>query len=69
MADPVWAGFWTPRLIFGVLLFAACTATAAFAPKRGVVIAALVVVLAYTLWNMLLAGSKLIAAGGWSPSV
>lgn len=69
MADPVWAGFWKPRLIFGVVLFAACTATAAFAPKRGVVIAALVVVLAYTLWNMLLAGSKLIAAGGWSPSV
>lgn len=67
LGDPAWAAFWTPRLIFGVLLFAACTATAALAPRRGVVVAALVVVLAYTLWNMLRAGAQLAAAGGWSP--
>lgn len=69
LGDPAWAAFWSPRLIFGVILFAACTATAAFAPRRGVVIAALVVVLAYTLWNMVRAGVQLAAAGGWSPSV
>jgi hypothetical protein len=69
LADPAWAAFWSPRLIFGVMLFAACTATAAFAPWRGVVIGALVVVLAYTLWNMVRAGSQLIAAGVWLPAV
>ena len=69
LADPAWAAFWTPRIVFGVILFAACTATAAFAPRRGVVIAALVVVLAYTLWNMVRAASQLIAAGAWSPPV
>jgi hypothetical protein len=69
LADPAWAGFWTPRLIFGVVLFAACTATAAFAPQRGVVIGALVVVLAYTLWNMVRAGYLLFSSGVWSPAV
>ena len=69
LGGPAWAAFWSPRLIFGVILFAACTATAAFAPRRGVVIAALVVVLIYTLWNMVRAGVQLAAAGGWSPSV
>jgi len=68
LADPAWAAFWTPRLVFGVVLFAVCTATAAFAPWRGVVIGALLIVLAYTLWNMLRAGSQLIAAGAWSPA-
>ena len=69
LADPAWAAFWTPRIVFGVILFAACTATAAFAPRRGVVIAALVVVLAYTLWNMMRAGWQLVAAGAWSPAL
>ena len=69
LADPAWAGFWTPRLIFGVILFATCTATAAFAPRRGVVIGALVVVLAYTLWNMVRAGYLLFSSGVWSPAV
>ncbi|MEQ7156321.1 hypothetical protein [Brevundimonas aurifodinae] len=69
LADPAWAGFWTPRLIFGVVLFAACTATAAFAPRRGVVIGALVLVLAYTLWNMVRAGYLLFSSGVWSPAV
>lgn len=68
LADPAWADFWTPRLIFGVILFAACNAAAAFAPQRSVVIAALVVVLAYTLWNMVRAGVQLISDGGWLPA-
>jgi hypothetical protein len=69
LADPVWAAFWTPRLIFGVVLFAVCNLTAAFAPWRGLVVGALIVVLAYTLWNMVRAGFQLIAAGGWSPAI
>jgi hypothetical protein len=68
MADPTWAAFWTPRIIFGVILFGACTATAAFAPWRRVVVGALVVVLAYTLWNMARAGAQLISAGVWLPA-
>jgi hypothetical protein len=67
-ADPAWAAVWTPRVLFGVVLFAVCTATAAFAPWRAAVIAALVVVLAYTLWNMVRAGAQLIASGVWSPA-
>ncbi len=69
LADPAWAAFWTPRLIFGVILFAVCTATAAFARQRTLVIIALVVVLAYTLWNMLRAAAQLVASGAWSPPV
>jgi hypothetical protein len=68
LASPVWAAIWSPRLIFGVILFAVCTATAAFSPRRSVVIAALVVVLAYTLWNMVRAASLLIATGVWMPA-
>jgi hypothetical protein len=69
LADPAWADFWTPRLIFGVILFAVCNAAAAFAPWRGVVIGALLVVLAYTLWNMVRAGYLLFSSGVWSPAV
>lgn len=68
LADPVWAAFWTPRLLIGVVVFAVCTATAAFAPSRPVVIGALLVVLAYTLWNMVRAGAILIADGAWLPA-
>ena len=68
LADAAWAGLWSARLIFGVILFAACTAAAAFAPWRRLVIAALVVVLAYTLWNMVRAGAQLIGSGAWSPA-
>jgi hypothetical protein len=69
MADPAWAAVWTPRIVFGVVLFAVCNLTAAFAPRRWLVIGALVVVLAYTLWNMVRAASQLIASGAWSPPV
>jgi hypothetical protein len=68
LADPVWAAFWTPRLLIGVGIFAVCTATAAFAPSRPVVIGALLIVLAYTLWNMVRAGAILIADGAWLPA-
>ena len=68
LADPVWAAFWTPRLLLGVALFAVCTATAAFASSRPVVVGALLIVLAYTLWNMVRAGAILIANGAWLPA-
>lgn len=67
LSDPAWADLWTPRLVFGLVLFAVCTATAAFARRRAPVIIALLVVLLYTLWNMLRAAAQLIAAGAWSP--
>lgn len=66
-ADPAWAAIWSPRVIVGSCLFAVTTATAAFAPWRPVVIASLLLVLFYTLWNMVRAGSALIGAGVWSP--
>lgn len=69
LADPAWAAFWTPRIIFGVILFAVCNLMAAFAPQRWLVIGALLVVLVYTFWNMVRAASQLIAAGAWSPPV
>ncbi len=67
--DADWAAVWSPRLLIGVGIFAVGTATAAFAPGRRVVIAALLVVMAYTLWNMARAGAMLIASGGWPPMV
>ncbi|QQQ19361.1 hypothetical protein JIP62_04475 [Brevundimonas vitis] len=67
--DAEWAAIWSPRLAIGVCIFAFGTATAAFAPSRKVVAAALLVVLAYTLWNMLRAGTMLIASGAWSPAL
>ena len=69
LVEPQWAAFWTLRLQIGVVIFAVGTATAAFAPSRRIVIAALLVVLAYTLWNMVRAGWLLFAAGAWSPSL
>ncbi len=68
LADPAWAAFWTPRVLIGVAVFAICTATAAFSPSRPVVVGALLIVLAYTLWNMVRAGAILIADGAWLPA-
>lgn len=59
----------TPRVIVGRCIFALGTATAAFAPSRRVVITALMIVLAYTLWNMVRAGTLLVSAGTWSPAI
>ncbi|MGV9010730.1 hypothetical protein [Brevundimonas sp.] len=69
LADPDWAAVWSIRLIIGVGIFAVSTAVAAFAPQRRVVIAALLVVMAYTMWNMTRAAHILFASGGWSPAV
>lgn len=68
LADPDWAAVWSVRTVIGVGIFAVSTAVAAFAPQRRVVIAALLVVLAYTMWNMIRAGHMLLASGGWSPA-
>ena len=68
LADPDWAAVWSRRLVIGVGFFAVSTAVAAFAPQRRVVIAALLMVLAYTMWNMIRAGHMLLASGGWSPA-
>lgn len=68
LGDPRWAAVWSPRLLVGVALFAICTAAAAFAPWRRIVIAALLIVLAYTLWNMVRAAILLFADGAWSPA-
>ena len=48
-------------------IFVIGTATAAFAPWRKVVIAALAVVLLYSLWNVAKSAAALAAMGGWSP--
>lgn len=57
----------SPRLWIGLVLFVLCGATAAFAPWRRVVIGAMLLVLAYTLWGVARAAHALILAGGWSP--
>ena len=68
LADPDWAAVWSVRLIIGVGIFAISTAVAAFAPQRRLVIAALLLVMGYTLWNMTRAAYTLFASGGWSPA-
>lgn len=50
----------------GVAIFVVGTATAAFAPWRRVAVAALAVVLLYSLWQMTKSAAALAAAGGWS---
>lgn len=57
------------RLWVGIVIFVTCTATAAFAPWRRVAVAALVLVLLYSLWGVLNAASVLIAGGGWAPAL
>ena len=57
----------TARLWIGMVIFVLGTATAAFAPWRRVAVGALVVVVAYSVFNVLRSAAALIAAGGWSP--
>ena len=57
----------TARLWIGVAIFVLGTATAAFARWRRVAIAALALVLIYSVWNVVRSAAALIAAGGWSP--
>lgn len=68
LSDAVWAAVWTPRLIVGVVFFALCTSTAAFAKNRLVVIIALGLVLAYTLWNMSRFAIIIFATDAWLPA-
>ncbi|GAA0653187.1 hypothetical protein [Brevundimonas lenta] len=57
----------TPRLWIGMAVFVLGTAAAAFAPWRRVAVGALVIVVAYSVFNVLRSAAVLIAAGGWSP--
>ena len=67
-ADPGFAAMArSPRLWIGLAVFTLGTATAAFASRRRMVIVAMVLVLAYSLWNLARAAQVLIAEGGWSP--
>lgn len=68
LAHPSWADVWSPRVLIGVVLFGACTSTAAFARSRKIVTAALLIVLGYTLWNMVRAGVLLFQGGVWLPA-
>lgn len=68
LAHPSWADVWTARVLIGVVLFGACTATAAFARSRKIVTAALMIVLGYTLWNMVRAAFVLFQGGVWLPA-
>lgn len=56
------------RVWIGFAIFSLGTATAAFAPWRGVAVGALAMVLAYSLWNVARAAAVLIETGGWSPA-
>ena len=68
LSDAVWAAVWTPRLMVGVIFFATCTSTAAFAKNRLVVISALGLLLAYTLWNMSRFAITIFATDAWLPA-
>ncbi|MCD9028322.1 hypothetical protein LDO26_08880 [Luteimonas sp. BDR2-5] len=69
-ADPGFASMASSvRLWVGLAIFVVGTATAAFASRRRVAIGALVMVLAYSLWNLTFAARTLIAGGGWSPAI
>lgn len=59
----------SPRLWIGTAIFVACAATAAYAPNRKIVSAALVIVLAYSLWGLFNAAAMLVKAGGWAPAL
>lgn len=69
LSDAAWAGVWTPRVTIGVLVFALCTSAAAFAKNRRVVIAALIIVLAYMMSNMVRAAITLFDSGLWLPAI
>jgi hypothetical protein len=58
----------TVRLWVGFGIFFIGTATAAFAPWRPVVVGALLTVLAYSLWVVVMAAIGLISRGAWGPA-
>lgn len=59
----------TTRLWVGFGIFFVGTATAAFAPWRPVVVSALVIVLAYSLWTVSMSALHLISHGAWAPAI
>ncbi|OYX58577.1 MAG: hypothetical protein B7Y86_02510 [Brevundimonas subvibrioides] len=67
LADAGFASLSSPRLWIGFAVFSLGTATAAFAPWRRVAVGALIVLVAYSMFNLARSGVALIAAGGWSP--
>lgn len=58
----------TVRLWVGFGVFFIGTATAAFAPWRPVVVGALLVVLAYSVWTVGMSTIGLISRGAWAPA-
>jgi len=58
----------TVRLWVGFGIFFIGTATAAFAPWRSAVVGALLTVLAYSLWVVIMAAIGLISRGAWAPA-
>jgi len=58
----------TLRLWVGFGIFFIGTATAAFAPWRPAVVAALLIVLAYSLWTVGMSALHLISRGAWAPA-
>jgi hypothetical protein len=54
------------RLWIGFAIFSLGTATAAFAPGRRIPVAALTVLVAYSIFNVCRSAAALFAAGGWS---
>jgi hypothetical protein len=64
-ADAGFASLSSPRLWIGFAVFTLGTAAAAFAPRRWAS-GALVLLVAYSLFNVIRAAAVLVAAGGWS---
>lgn len=58
----------TVRLWVGFGIFFVGTATAAFAPWRPAVVAALLTVLTYSLWTVGMSALHLISRGAWAPA-
>lgn len=66
LADAGFASLSSPRLWIGFAVFSLGTATAAFAPRRRVAMGALIVLVAYSIFNVARSGVALIVDGGWS---
>ena len=65
-ADSGFASLSSPRLWIGFAVFTLGTATAAFAPSRRVAVGALIVLVAYSIFNVARSAAVLFATGGWS---
>ncbi len=67
--DAGFAAMATTRLWLGFAVFFIGTTVAAFAPWRPAVASALLILVAYSLFNVARSAAALLAAGGWSPAV